>query len=368
MRPFFISMNIIFDAHQDIAYNMLAFGRDYTRSAYQTRQREQKTLIPTRNGSCLLGLPEYHQGRIAAVLATLFATPIRRQLGEWDTLVYKDANEAHTLYRKQADIYRRLADEHPETFNIIRSAPDLSLHLNKWQDAAETRPLGLILLMEGADAVRSPEELEEWWALGLRLISPAWAGTRYCGGTGDPGPLSAAGHELLDVMADLGFILDLSHMDEASLLESLDRYTGNLLASHSNAKALLPNSSSNRHLSDRAIRGIIERDGVIGIVPFNVFLQDGWRLSDGREQISLLHVVAQIDHVCQIAGDAEHVGIGSDFDGGFGWESVPKEIDTVADLQKLAPLLSERGYTDVHIANILGQNFIRHLEKSLPAL
>ncbi len=361
-------MHLILDAHTDLAYNMLTFGRDYTRSVHETRQREQKTQIPTWNGSCLLGIPEYQQGNIAIIFSTLFATPIRRQLGEWDTLVYKDADEAHKLYRQQLDLYRRLAEESPATYNIIRNTSELNLHLSKWQDAEETRPIGMILLMEGADAVRTPEELEEWWALGLRLIGPAWAGTRYSGGTGDPGPLTSEGRDLLAVMAELGFILDLSHMDETALLEALDLYEGKLLASHSNAKALLPHSPSNRHLSDRAIRGIIERDGVIGVVPFNAFLQDGWRLSDGREQVTLQHVIAQIDHICQLAGDANHVGIGSDFDGGFGLEYIPKEIDTIADLQKLAPLLAERGYTDENIAAILGQNFINLLKKSLPAL
>ena len=361
-------MHLILDAHTDLAYNMLAFGRDYTRPVSETRQREKNTQIPTWNGASLLGVPEYQQGNVAIIFSTLFAVPIRKQIGAWDTLVYKDADEAHKLYRQQLDAYWRLADERPETFNIIRNVPELNLHLSEWQNTEKTRPLGLIILMEGADAVRSPEELEEWWALGLRLIGPAWAGTRYCGGTGEPGPLSNEGYELLAVMADLGFTLDLSHMDEVALLQALDTYAGNLIASHSNAKALLPHTSSNRHLSNRAINGIIERDGVIGVVPFNAFLQEDWRLSDGREQTTLQHVVAQIDYICQLAGDANHVGIGSDFDGGFGLESVPKEIDSIADLQKLAPLLAERGYTDENIAAIFGQNFIKHLKKSLPAL
>lgn len=368
MRPFLFPMPLILDAHTDLAYNMLSFGRDYTRPVSETRQREKNTHIPTWNGTCLLGMPEYQQGKVAIIFSTLFATPIRKQIGAWDTLVYKDTNEAHKLYRQQLDAYQRLADEKPETFNIIRNVPDLDLHLSEWQDTEKVRPLGLILLMEGADAIRSPQELEEWWALGLRLLGPAWAGTRYSGGTGEPGPLTNEGRELLAAMADLGFTLDLSHMDEAALLQALDSYEGNLLASHSNAKTLLPHSASNRHLSDRAINGIIKRDGVIGVVPFNAFLQDGWQLSHGREQISLLHVVTQIDYICQLAGDANHVGIGSDFDGGFGLESVPKEIDSIADLQKLAPLLAERGYTDENIAAIFGQNFIKHLAKSLPAL
>ena len=362
-------MPLIFDAHEDIAYNMLAFGRDYTRSVHETRQIEATTETPLQNGTCLLGLPEHRQGNIALTFATLFAPPIRKQAGPSETYVYKDAEEAHKLYRNQLDLYRRLADEKPEDFRLIRNAREMKEHLSEWQMPEETRPqpLGLIPLMEGADAIRTPDELEEWWALGLRVISLAWAGTRYSGGTGDPGPLTDAGRALLEGMAEFGFILDISHMDEAATLEALDRYEGKLLASHSNAKALLPQSRSNRHISDRVIHGIIERDGVIGVIPYNLFLKYGWRLSDGRENISLDHLVAQIDHVCQIAGDADHVGIGSDFDGGFGVESTPKEIDTIADLQKIAPLLAERGYTEENIDAIFAKNFIRYLEKSLPS-
>ena len=371
MRPFFNThMPLIVDAHEDIAYNMLAFGRNYTRAVQKNRLHEAKTETPKQNGTCLLGLPEHRKGNVTLIFATLFAAPIRRQVAAWDMYVYKNPEEAHKLYRDQLDLYRKLSDETPQDFRLIRNVPDLHLQLAKWQDADETRPqpLGLITLMEGADAIRTPDELEEWWALGLRIIGPAWAGTRYSGGTGDPGALTREGHALLEGMTELGFLLDLSHMDEAATLEALDVYEGKLLASHSNAKALLPRSRSNRHLSDRAIRGIIERDGVIGIVPFNAFLLDSWHPSEGRERVGLSHVVAQIDHVCQLAGDATHVGIGSDFDGGFGVESVPKEINSIADLQKLAPLLAKHGYTEQDIAAVFGQNFIHLLEEALPNL
>ncbi len=361
-----MSLPLILDAHVDLAFNMLTFGRDYTRPVQETRQLEQGTQTPIRNGTALLGLPEYKKGNIGILFSTLFAAPIRKKMGDWDTITYKNIQEANQLYRQQLDIYRRLADEKLQTFRLIRNAPELDLHLANRQRAEEAHPLGLVLLMEGADGIRTPDELEEWWELGLRLIGPAWAGTRYCGGTREPGPLTDDGRDLLAAMAEYGFILDISHMDETAALEALDRYEGALLASHSNVKALLPNTQSNRHLSDRAIRGIIEREGIIGVVPFNAFLQEGWRLSDGREEISLEHVIAHIDHICQIAGNARHVGIGSDFDGGFGLESVPREIDTVADLQKLSPLLIKRGYTKEDIAAIMGGNFINHLKRDLP--
>ena len=362
-------MHIIVDAHEDLAHNIQSFGRDYTRSVAETRRLEKGSSTVEYTGESLFGYPEYQRGKIALIFATLFAPPRRYQNDDWAKYSYTNADEAHRLYRSQIDIYRRLAEEHSDKFDIIRNTPDLNLLLSKWQDAEEKqpRPTGMVLLMEGAEGIRSPEELGEWWELGLRIIGPAWVGTRYCGGWHEPGPLTDAGRELLSAMAEYNFTLDISHMDEKAALEALDIYEGGIIASHSNAAALLPNSGTNRHLSDRVIRGIIERNGVIGVVLFNVFLKVGWKKADGRELITLEDLVAHIDHICQIAGDAQHVGIGSDFDGGFGLDSVPSEIDTVADLQKIAPLLTERGYTESDIAAILGENFINHLKKNLPS-
>jgi membrane dipeptidase len=167
---------------------------------------------------------------------------------------------------------------------------------------------------------------------------------------------------------DYNFILDLSHMDEAAALESLDRYEGPVMATHANCAALMKGAETNRHLPDDVIRGLIERDGVIGLIPLNTFLKVGWLRKSGsrREEVPLDTFVAHIDHVCQIAGDANHAGIGSDFDGGFGMQSIPPELDTIADLQLVAAKLMERGYSEVDAANILGGNWLRFLRRHLP--
>jgi membrane dipeptidase len=265
------------------------------------------------------------------------------------------------------EVYFRLADRHPDHFRLVHTLRDLEAVLADWDDPArENHPVGLVHLMECAEAVRSPEELEEWWGLGLRIIGLAWAGTRFCGGTREPGPLTPAGEALLEAMADLGFMLDLSHMDPPAALQALERYPGQIIASHSNAATLLKHYEGNRLLPDAVIHGLMERDGMIGIVPFNKFLLAGWRNADRRDLVSLQHVVDQIDYICQIAGDAAHVGLGTDFDGGFGVESTPAEIDTVADLRKLAPLLGEKGYTEADIAAIFGGNWLRKLRSLLP--
>jgi len=368
VRSSLILMPLLVDAHSDLAWNILTFGRDYTRAAHETRRLEAGSPVVDQNGDTLLGWPDYQRGQVALVFSTLFATPARWKQ-EWEKLVYSTFDEAHRLYRDQILTYHRLAESHPERFLLIRSRPDLARLLDHWQTPAEEgHPVGLLVLMEGGEAIRTLDELEEWHQLGVRLIGPAWAGTRYCGGTREPGPLTEEGRRLLAAMADYNFILDLSHMDERAALQALDFYEGPVVATHGNCLALLPGYPTNRQFSDAVLRGLIERDGVVGVVPFNIFLKPGWkREANRREEIHLTDLVAHIDHICQLAGDSLHVGIGTDFDGGFGVQSVPAEIDTIADLQKLAPLLLERGYNEQDVANIFSGNWLDRLQRYLPS-
>jgi membrane dipeptidase len=357
---------ILIDAHEDLAWNMLTFKRDYTRSAAESRQLELGTPVPEYNGDTLLGWEDYQQGEVAVVFGTLFAAPERRRLGEWDTQSYRSTEEAHRRYSAQLDAYHRLTDENPDKFRLIHTQADLFDVLDHWETKEKDHPVGIVVLMENAEGVRSMIELDDWYQRGVRIIGPAWAGTRFCGGTREPGPLTKHGFALLEAMASYKFILDLSHMDEQAVWQSLETYSGTVIASHSNALSLLKGMDSNRFLTDPVIEGIVERDGVIGIVPFNKFLRTGWQVSDRRESVTLHDVAAHIDHVCQIAGDARHVGIGTDFDGGFGMQSAPKEINTIADLQRVAPILSDMGYSDEHIARIFHGNWMDCLVRALP--
>ena len=363
-------MPLIVDSHQDIAWNMLALGRDYTRSAAETRRIERGGPNVEHNGDSLLGWPDYQQGQVAVVFSTLFAAPLRHSEGDWDSQVYADFEQAHRLYRAQLDAYHRLCDQHPDKFRLIASGADLRETLSAWERPLEAeqagRPVGFVVLMEGAEGIRHIDELPAWVESGVRMIGPAWAGTRFCGGTREPGPLTDDGRELLEAMAGFNLILDLSHMDALSARQALDLYPGPVAASHSNALALLKGSYSNRHLTDEVIAGILERDGVIGVVPYNKFLKPGWTAAEGKQAVTLAHLAAHIDHICQMAGDARHAGLGTDFDGGFGWASTPSEINTIADLQKLGPLLAERGYSPMDIEAILGGNWLRFLREALP--
>lgn len=363
-------MSLIIDSHCDLAWNMLTYGRDYTRAAAETRALEHGSLTVEKNGDTLIGVPDYRRGQVAVVFSTLFAAPARSREGDWEKLCYVNENQARSLYMDQMHLYLDLADSKPDDFRLIRTSGELRGHIEEWRAPGEKpRPVGLVVLMEGADGIRRPDELAEWHELGLRLIGLAWSGTRYAGGTREPGPLSDEGRRLLRAMADFNFTLDLSHMDQQSALEALDLYPGPIMASHVNCLSLLPNFPTNRHFPDRVLRGIIERDGVIGNVPLNSFLKSRWKLANGsrREEVPLDALVAHMDHICQLAGDSKHAGIGSDFDGGFGVQSVPPEIDTVADLQKVGPLLRSRGYSQEDVDNILGLNWLRFLERNLPS-
>jgi membrane dipeptidase len=364
-------MNLIVDAHADIAYNMHSYKRDYTRSAAETRKLEAGSLVVEENGDALIGWPDYQRGNVAIIFSTLFACPIRFKSSKLETQVYKNFDEAYKLCREQALTYHRMSDSMPDKFRVIASNADLGTVLDHWQNPTPKEgghPVGMVMLMEGAEAIRHPSELEEWYELGVRLIGPAWVGTRYCGGWREPGPLTDEGRELLAAMAEYKFILDLSHMDEKAIVEALDIYDGPIVGTHGNCLGLMPTSPSNRHFSDHTIKGIVERNGVVGVVPYNGYLKVGWDLKKNsrREEVPLGVVADHIDYICQLAGDALHAGIGSDFDGGFGLQHVPPEIDTIADLQNLVSLLQARGYSEADTTNILGGNWIACLKRNLP--
>lgn len=382
-------MTWIIDAHQDLAYNALTFGRDYLRPAAETRRLEIGTETPRRNGQTLLGWPDFQRGQVALIFGTLFAAPRRYASGAWETQVYKDSSEAHLLLQNQLSYYRRLCDEHPDQFRLVKTRQDLQLLLAEWKKTPAffpeyhvsnqqqreeetpevknvTHPVGLVLLMEGLEGIRSVEQMEEWWQAGVRIAGPVWAGGRFCGGTLEGGGFTREGFALLEVLGDLGFALDISHMNEESTLQAIDRYQGPILATHANVRSLLRGVEGERQLTDQSIRRLIERDGVMGVIPFNKFLRPTWTPGDDPQSVTLHTLVAHIDHICQVAGDDLHAGLGTDFDGGFGWPSVPYPINTIADLQMLIPALQQVGYNADSIARIMGKNWQRHLERTLP--
>lgn len=365
-------MTLLIDGHEDLAYNMLTFDRDYRRSTYETRRREVGTPHPiNNNGDALIGWPELQRGQVGMILSSLFVFERKFDPIGFENQAYDTLDEAYRLTSAQLDLYERLCDESPDQFKMICNRGELENHLRQWlvepvNFPERTHPVGLVLTIEGAEGISGRAELEEWWQRGVRIITPAWAGTRYCGATKKQGKFTPEGLELLESMAELGYTLDIAHMSDESVPQALDIYDGTIIASHANARALLKADPSQRQLPDNELRRFFERDGVIGAMPFNRFLLHGWLNTDPRELVTLSMFIDQIDHICQIAGDARHVAIGTDYDGGFGWPAVPLEIDTIADLQKISALLSERGYSQADIDAIYYGNWQRKLQEGLP--
>lgn len=352
----------IVDAHLDIAYNALNFGRDLRHSLSELRQAEKGK--DSQRGIATVALPELQRAGVGLVFGTLFVAPATSPIARSDEIkAYHDADEAHQLAMAQLDYYHRLADEEAR-IRLVGDLAALDEVVASHRPDHEGDPLlGIVPLMEGADPIRRPQEAEAWYERGLRLVGLAWDDTRYAAGAWrGSGGLTDDGYRLLEVMADLGLVLDLTHMSEEATLQALDRYEGSIVATHSNARALVPGQ---RQLSDDQIRRLGERDGVVGVVLYNVFLRSGHHKGGAKEDVTLDHVVAHIDHVCQVLGDAKHVGIGSDLDGGFGAVDVPAELDSVADLPLVVDRLRDRGYEEEDVANVMGGNWLNVLRRTL---
>ena len=351
----------IVDAHLDSAYNVFNNGRN-PRLPLATIRASEKKGQP--QGIATVSFPELDKGGIGLIFGTLFVAAAHLNLPIIsDKITYHNSEEAHKLAMQQLDYYHRLHDE-SERIRLVTDLASLAEVIASHELEESQRLIGIVPLMEGADPIREPEEAELWWERGLRLIGLAWDNTRYAGGgwrSDSPG-LTKEGQHLLAVMAELGFILDLTHMSEKAALEALDRYEGIIIASHSNARALT--GESQRHLNDTQILRLGEHGGVIGIVLANAFLRRHHRKGEAKELVTLDHVVAHIDHICQLVGSADHVGLGSDFDGGFGSADIPAEMDSVADLGKIAIALQQRGYETADINNIMGGNWLNILRRA----
>jgi membrane dipeptidase len=352
---------VIVDAHLDLAYNALTFGRDYLQTVQQIRAAEAK-LSP--HDIATVSFPQLREAGTGLIFGTLFVLPATAPnlLESEKRSVYHDAQSAHRLGMEQLDYYRRLVDVEENRLRLVKDLGSLEEVL-KSNESDQQPLLGIVPLMEGADPIREPQELELWFEKGLRVIGLAWDDTRYAAGAWRDSRhgLTKEGRALLEVMAQYGFILDLTHMNEKAALEALDQYEGPVAATHSNARALVPGE---RQLSDDQIQLLGERDGVIGVVLYNRFLRAGHKKGDPKRLVTLDHVLAHIDHICQMLGDARHVGLGSDFDGGVGAADIPAELDSSADLPLIAAKLRAYGYEEIDIAGIMGENWIHLLRKS----
>ena len=353
------------DAHLDLAMNALVLNRDLTKSAHETRQ-EEAGMTDKGRAAGTVGFPDLRQAEIGLCLATVLA---RVNPNGTSPLDYRAHEIAHAHAQGEISLYREF--ERQGTMRMLRTREDVAQHASMLADLPagpipDDVPLGFVLLMEGADPIVSPDQTEKWFEDGLRVVGPAHYGpSAYAFGTDSAGPLTEKGRALMKEMDRLGMILDASHLTDESFHDALDRFNGPVLASHSNARALVP---GDRQIDDAMIKRLAERGAVIGAVCDAWMLEPGWvRGETLPENVAISNVVDHIDYVCQLTGTARHAAIGSDLDGGYGTEQTPKDLDTIADLQVIPDQLKDRGYSDDDIALIMHGNWTRFLSENLPS-
>ena len=350
---------LIIDAHLDLAWNALQWNRNLQQSVYTIRAQENQFAEAGR-GQNTVALPEMRKGHIALCFATLLARSTGHATPNVD---YLSPQQAYAAAQGQLNYYRALQEV--GEVRLVDNLPALEAHIVAWQDwekdphRSQPEP-GLVVSMESADPILKPEQLSAWKEAGLRIIGPAHYGAgRYAGGTSTELGLTADGKALLREMEKLGILLDLTHLSDQAFWEALEVFSGRVLASHNNCRALVPHQ---RQFSDEQLHAIIERDGVIGAAFDNWMIRSGWsRGATEKPPVTLAHIVEHIDHVCQLAGNSRHAAIGSDLDGGFGREQSPADLDTIADVQNMCEILSKRGYSDEDIAAIMHGNWLRLL-------
>ena len=313
---------MIADLHLDIAFNALSYGRGFEGDPAPGHLVSRRSLEAA--GVTLVG-------------ATLFAAPAYDEDLARSGIAYRNAREARLEALSQLNYYRAVG------LPIVLTAADL-----------DAPGLKAVILMEGADPVETPAQVGDWWQRGVRIIGPAWGGTRYAGGTHSPGGLTPAGRRLLAAMAKAGMILDLSHLAQQAVEDALELWRGPVMASHSNARELVP---GDRQVADATVAEVGRRGGVVGVSFYRGHLRRD------RSRPSLEDVVRHLRHLARAAGGPEHVGLGTDCDGGFAADAAP--FDDYRAIEGLRPLL-RRHFSAEQVDGVMGGNWPAFLKRSLP--
>lgn len=351
----------LFDAHLDLAWNALSFNRDLTLSLDDLCAVDSQYNDAPFRGNCTVSLDELERAKLRICIATLLArsgpsppfTTFRRDLD------YAHPSIAHAHAHGQFAYYEWL--ERAQRARILRTVDDLNTH---WSNP-ET--LGLIVSFEGCDPILDLDDVHRWYKMGVRAAGLTHYGAgQYAGGTGTTGGLTSRGFALLREFESLNFALDVTHLSDQGMADVMNHYSGPILASHHNCRTLVPGQ---RQLSDEQIRDLIARNAVIGIAFDAWMLYPGWvRGKTNRNVVNMSAAVDHIDHICELAGNAKHVAIGSDLDGGFGYDQTPAGLDRYSDLHLLEKLLFERGYSPADIENVFHGNWLKFFRNCLPQI
>ena len=350
MSPFIV------DAHLDLSMNAMEWNRDLRKPILEIREREKGMTDKPDRGNGVVCFEELRKGNIGLVVATQIARYVapNNPLPGWNS---PEQAWAHT--QAQRAWYTEM--ERAGELKSITDLKSLEAHIKNWTN---TKPIGYVLSLEGADSLVTVQHLEVAYTYGLRAVGLAHYGPgRYAQGTDATGGLGKHGKELLKEMERLNIILDATHLCDDSFWEALNHFKGAVWASHNNCRSLV---NHNRQFSDEQIKELIKRGAVIGGVMDAWMLVPNWvrgKSTPKGMNCNLERLVDNYDHICQLAGNALHIGIGSDLDGAFGTEQSPYDIETIADLQKIPTLLSQRGYSPKDIENVMGGNWLRFLRK-----
>ena len=352
----------IIDAHLDLAWNAVEWNRDLQQPIQGINDREKGMSDKPGRGKGTVSIPELKKGNIGLVVATQIARYVAADnpLPGWHS-----PEQAWAATQAQLAWYRALEEE--GEMIQIKDLRSLNIHLDVWNNNGlnEQKPIGYILSLEGADSLISVQHLERAYQYGLRAVGPAHYGRgRYANGTDSTGEMTADGLALLKKMEELNIILDATHLCDDAFWQAMDNFHGHVWASHNNCRALVDH---NRQFSDEMIKVLIERRAVIGAAFDAWMIVPGWVRKESMPKemnCNIEKVIDHIDHICQIAGNTLHVGIGSDLDGGYGKEQCPYDLETIADLQTIPSLLHKRGYSIADVENIMHKNWINFLRKA----
>jgi membrane dipeptidase len=355
---------LIIDLHLDLAWDALFFNRDLTRTAHQVREQEageDPQVYPGfGTGLCTVTFPEMRRGSVGIMLSTVMSRTEPRDKERKDGM--RNQEQAMAVGRGHLAYYQTMAKR--GEIKPVRSVADLDEAVAAWENPSDRTPIYHVQSMESADPIDGPEDVAFWWDAGLRVVGPAHFGhNTYIHGTGTEGGLKPPAKPLYDALRSAGMILDITHMADQAVWESLEIWDGPVMASHCVCRGLTPGQ---RHLTDDMIREVVRRGGVIGLVFCQWFIDPNvqWEAKQGREQYrgekSMKDLIPHLERIADLAGGTtENVAIGTDMDGGFGAEMTPTDVDTIADLQGFSPVLKSAGYSDADIAGILHANALR---------
>jgi membrane dipeptidase len=342
--------------------NAMEWNRDLRLSVSEIREREKGLLDKPDRAKGTVTFPALRAGNIGLVVATQIARFVKpdNTLPGWAS-----PEQAWAQTQGQVAWYKSM-EECGEMVQI-NNLESLEKHLQLWNDGTpnEHKPIGYILSLEGADSLVTINHVEKAYQYGLRAIGPAHYGPgRYAQGTDATGFMGKAGQDLLKEMERLNIILDATHLCDDSFWEAMNHFNGAVWASHNLCRSLV---NHNRQFSDEQIEELISRDAVIGGALDAWMMVPNWKRGKSTPEemnCNLAVMVDHLDHICQLAGNALHVGIGSDLDGAFGREQSPYDLDTIADLQTIPAILEKRGYTPTDIENVMHGNWLRFLKKN----